>query len=95
MTRDEALFEHALYLVASARDCLDEPLVYGPFRMLEGVSRLVERFPEDEFLQAAKEQIDRGKYEVMGDRERFAAWLDDLLRSFAAEAKRRNLETSD
>lgn len=27
----------------------------------------------------------------MGDRERFAAWLDDLLRGFAAEAKRRNL----
>jgi hypothetical protein len=95
MTRDEALFEHALYLVASARDCLDEPLVYGPFRMVEGVSRLIERIREDEFLNAAKEQIDREKYEVMGDRERFAAWLDDLLRGFAAEAKRRNLEESD
>lgn len=54
MTSDEALFEHALYLVASARDCLDEPLVYGPFRMVEGVSRLIERIPEDEFLNAAK-----------------------------------------
>jgi hypothetical protein len=95
MTCDEALFEHALYLVASARDCLDEPLVYGPFRMIEGVSRLIERFPEDEFLRASKEQIDSEKYEVMGDRERFAAWLDDLLRRFAAEAKRRNLGEGD
>jgi hypothetical protein len=27
----------------------------------------------------------------MGDREEFVAWLDDLLRDFAAEAKRRAL----
>jgi Family of unknown function (DUF6092) len=88
----EPLFEHALYLVASARDCLDEPLIYGPFRMIEGVSRLIESFPEDDFLRAQKDVIDREKYEVMGDRDRFAAWLDEILRQFAAESKRRNLE---
>ena len=87
----EPLFDHALYLVASARDCLDEPLIYGPFRMIEGVSRLIESFPEDEFLRAQKEVIDREKYEVMADRDRFAAWLDEILRQFAAESKRRNL----
>jgi Family of unknown function (DUF6092) len=87
----EPLFEHAVYLVASARDCLDEPLIYGPFRMIEGVSRLIASFPEDEFLRAQKDVIDREKYEVMGDRERFAAWLDEILRQFAAESRRRNL----
>jgi hypothetical protein len=87
----EPLFEHALYLVASARDCLDEPLIYGPFRMIEGVSRLIESFPDDEFLRAQKDVIDREKYEVMADRDRFAAWLDEILRQFAAESKRRNL----
>lgn len=91
MSREAALFEHALYLVASARDCLDEPHVYGPFRMVEGVSRLIESFPDDPFLRDAKEQIDREKYEIMGDRDLFASWLDELLRRFAAEAKRRNL----
>src|SRR2546429_3651285 len=85
------LFVSILYLVASARDCLDEPLIYGPFRMIEGVSRLVEAFPDDEFLRGQKQAIDREKYEVMGDRERFAAWLDEILRQFAAESKRRNL----
>jgi len=40
--------------------------------------------------QLKDELIDREKYEVMGDRERFAAWLDELLKQFAAEAKRRN-----
>jgi hypothetical protein len=88
--KDERLFEHVLYLVASARDCLDEPLIYGPFRMIEGVSRLIDAFPEDSFLDEAKGLIDREKYEVMGDRDRFSAWLDELLRQFAAEAKRRN-----
>jgi hypothetical protein len=28
----------------------------------------------------------------MGDRERFATWLDEILRQFAAESKRRNLQ---
>src|SRR5215831_5110414 len=49
--RDSDRFRMALYLVASARDCLDEPLVYGPFRMIEGVSRLLgDRAPADGFL---------------------------------------------
>ena len=90
----DALFEHAVYLVASARDCLDEPLIYGPFRMIEGVSRLIDAFPEDEFLARQKEMIDREKYEVMGDRDRFASWLDEILRQFAAESKRRNMDAT-
>jgi heme-degrading monooxygenase HmoA len=93
--REDTVFELALYLVASARDCLDEPLVYGPFRMIEGVSRLIERLGgEDEFLRSSKETIDREKYKVMAAREAFAAWLDELLRGFSAEAKRRNLDTA-
>jgi hypothetical protein len=87
---DDRLFEHVLYLVASARDCLDEPLIYGPFRMIEGVSRLIEAFPDDAFLDEAKGRIDTEKFEVMADRDRFATWLDELLRQFAAESKRRN-----
>jgi Family of unknown function (DUF6092) len=90
---NDAIFDHALYLVASARDCLDEPLVYGPLRMIEGVSRLIEAFPDDEFLSREREVMEREKYQVMNDREAFAAWLDELLRQFAAESKRRNLGT--
>jgi hypothetical protein len=89
--RTQADFELALYLVAAARDCLDEPLIYGPFRMIEGVSKLLSAVGPDAFLAQAKETIDREKYNVMGGREQFADWLDDLLRDFAAEAKRRNL----
>lgn len=90
MSDAQSDFELALYLVASARDCLDEPLIYGPFRMIEGVSRLLARSEGDAFLAAAKETIDGEKYNVMGGRDEFSAWLDDLLREFSAEAKRRN-----
>jgi len=84
-------FRMALYLVASARDCLDEPLVYGPFRMIEGVSRLLsDRAPADAFLTEMNAQIDQQKYNVMADREAFGRWLDELLARFAAEAARRN-----
>src|SRR5262249_44415226 len=84
-------FRMALYLVASARDCLDEPLIYGPFRMIEGVSRLLsDRAPADAFLTDMKTQIDQQKYNVMADREAFGRWLDELLARFGAEAARRN-----
>ena len=85
------LFVNVLYLVASARDCIDEPLIYGPFRMIEGVSRMLEGARGDVFLSQMKAEIDAQKYSVMGDRVSFARWLDALLRDFAAEAKRRNV----
>lgn len=84
------LFVMATYLVASARDCLDEPLIYGPFRMIEGASRMLEIPHADAFLARMKAEIDREKYNVMADRASFARWLDDLLREFAAEGARRN-----
>src|SRR5262249_26823173 len=84
-------FRMALYLVASARDCLDEPLIYGPFRMIERVSRLLSaRAPADGFLAEMKAQIDQQKYNVMADRDAFGHWLDQLLARFGAEAARRN-----
>lgn len=94
---DDALFTIALYLVASARDCLDEPLIYGPFRMIEGVSRLIgggagrAGTGGEAFLDRIGATIEKEKYNVMADRGAFARWLDDLLRQFAVEARRRSL----
>jgi len=94
---ENPLFAVALYLVASARDCLDEPLIYGPFRIVEGVSRLVDAateipgLPRDDFLIDLKRSIDENKYAIMADRGAFTSWLGDLLARCAAESKRRNL----
>jgi hypothetical protein len=92
---ESPLFDPLVYLVASARDCLDGPILYAALRMVESASRLVEAMeeaglPEDGFLSVAKRQIDAEKESVMADREAFVAWLDRLLAAFAAEAKRRN-----
>jgi hypothetical protein len=91
------LFDPLVYLVASARDCLDGPILYAALRMVEAVSRLVEAAGEvpgladDPFLADAKRRIDEEKDTVMADRERFVTWLDGLLFDFASEARRRNI----
>lgn len=95
MSGESPLFDPLVYLVASARDCLDGPILYAALRMIESVSRLVEAMeeaglPADPFLVEAKRQIDDEKDNVMQDRDRFVAWLDRLLADFAAEARRRN-----
>jgi hypothetical protein len=64
--------------------------------MIEGVSRLLENVTRrDDPLIRAKRSIDQEKYKVMGHREEFVAWLDDLLRDFALEAKRRALSETE
>jgi hypothetical protein len=94
---DNPLFDPLVYLVASARDCLDGPILYAALRMVEAVSRAVEaaeKLPNavpDPFLAEARRRIDGEKDNVMADREQFVAWLDSLLIEFANEAKRRNL----
>jgi hypothetical protein len=95
VSEQSPLFDPLVYLVASARDCLDGPILYAALRMVETVSRLVEAMeeaslPTDGFLADAKRQIDEEKDNVMADREAFVAWLDRLLADFATEAKRRN-----
>jgi hypothetical protein len=92
MTDDNA-FRLATFLVTAARDVVDEPAIYGPFRMVDAVDRLMAGVFDDEFLAAMKPQLEIEKLKVMTDRDGFVAWLDELAAAFAAEAKRRNLAT--
>ena len=81
------------FLAASARGCVDEPPLYGPFRLVDAISRLIdfvfkERiFPENEFLTDMKEFIDENKFKVMFDEEEFVKFLNELVRRFAKELK--------
>jgi hypothetical protein len=93
---DYDVFDLATYLVASARDCLEEPLIYGPLRMLEGVNRIIlmgerdQRF-HDDFLLKMRTRVSTDILKVMSDREKFEKALDDLLLEFADELKRRTV----
>jgi hypothetical protein len=88
---DPAAFRLATFLVIAARDVVDEPAIYGPFRMIDAVDRLMAGSFDDDFLTEIKPELEREKQKVMSDREAFVAWLDVLAARFAAEAKRRNL----
>ncbi len=90
MTDDRA-FRLATFLVTAARDVVDEPAIYGPFRMVDAVDRLMAGVFDDEFLTAMKAELEVEKLKVMTDRDAFVAWLDALAAAFAAEARRRNL----
>jgi hypothetical protein len=99
MTRrkpDYDIFDLATYLVASARDCVDEPLIYGPLRMLEGVNKIIQMGEEDprfhdEFLSKMGGGVSDEILKVMSDRDEFRKALDRLLLEFQAELKRRTV----
>jgi len=93
---DYDLFDLATYLVASARDCVDEPLIYGPLRMLEGVNKIMEVGEgdprlRDGFLTRMQTRISADVLKVMSDREKFKRALDELLLEFADELRSRTV----
>jgi Family of unknown function (DUF6092) len=93
---EDELFALVLYLVSCARLSLEEPVIYGSFRLAEGASRLIEVGPtlgaDGELLREWREEIDREKIRIIDDAEGYRSWLDDFLGRVAAEVTRRNLE---
>ena len=92
---EEYLFELACFLATSARGCVDEPHLYGPLRLIDGLSRLVDLpkyapcISSDPFLEEVKDQIEKNKALVMYDQEKFINFLENLVIEFAKEIKRR------
>lgn len=93
---NDFVFGLAVSLLTSARGCMDEPKVYGPLRLIEALSALANIFDydvieKDEFLLNAKNEIDNKLVPaVMQSEEEFTKMLDDLLRRFTIELKKRN-----
>jgi len=90
----QGIFKVMTYLVMSARDCIDEPSIYGPLRLLVGVDKLIdickaEPSFDDEFLVKMKSRIWQEVFSVMSDRDAFAKALDQLSVEFTDELKRR------
>ena len=71
------------YMAASARGLLDEPAAYGPFRLIDAVSRLIEILGAegavDEDLNRIRVLIEDGKYLVMTDMHAFTKMLDQAV----------------
>ncbi len=89
---DEGLFDLIGYMLTSARGLLDEPVEYGPFRLIEGVSRLCALMSESssrhkELLGRLKLVIDRDKFTMMTDFEAFTKLLDNAVLEFTRSMK--------
>jgi hypothetical protein len=95
VTPEQYIFELALFLLTAARGCVTEPHMYGPLRLVDGVSRLTDLYTKtdllksDQFLIDAKKRIDEKKYLVMASTEEFVKFMDDMIGQFAEEMKRR------
>jgi len=73
------------YMITSARNLINETKLYGPFRMVDSVSRIIEiltkfGFELPEFKQIG-ERIEAGKYSVMEGEEKFTLFLEELVLS--------------
>jgi len=79
------------YMATSARGCVDEPKLYGPFRLVDCLERLISLLEEegltDDFLREEREKIARDKYLLMEDEEGFIKFLDELVLNFTRKLK--------
>jgi len=81
---EQGILDCIAYMLTSARGLIDEPRIYGPFRLADGVSRLCALLAENghkdkEFLENLQKKIDEKKYSVMTDQEAFVSLLDDVI----------------
>jgi hypothetical protein len=95
MVTEDDVFELLAFLVTSARLCVDEPKLYGTFRLVDAASRLIgfvlesDRLEDKQPLQQLKDEIDEKKFLLTTDQEGYAEFLDDLTRKVARELKER------
>lgn len=80
---EDKIFELVSYVVVSARNLLEEPARYGPFRLVDTASRLINVLNESAMssdrLSAIRDQIEAGKYSAMSTEEEFEKFLESLV----------------
>jgi hypothetical protein len=91
-TPHQGLFELIGYMLTSARGLVNEPPHYGPFRLLDGVSRLCALLEKEggelvPFFTQLRKLIDERKFSVMTDEEEFVALMDELVLLYTKRLK--------
>ena len=88
---EKEIFELICYMLISARNLDQETKMYGPFRLVDAASKLIEILEKneiyDEFLSQVRTIIEVNKYKVMTDKEEFLSFLDDLVLKMVAKLK--------
>jgi hypothetical protein len=88
------LFPLMTFLSTAARGGLEEGVFTATYRLVDTIRRLLELFPEylrDPFFKDLNGALvtNLSKAYLMSEEE-YTAFLDDLLRRFAGEVRRRN-----
>lgn len=97
---EEKLYELLAFLVSSAYLCINEPKLYGTFRLIDAASRLIEfsreggQLEDDRFLQRFKESLDERKLLLMTDEGAYFEFLEDATRQMAKEMRKRAMQGS-
>jgi hypothetical protein len=92
---EEGLYEVLAFLLSSAHILVDEPHLYGTFRLIDGASRLIGfalesgQLEDEEFLRRLKEDVDERKFLLMTDEDTYFQLLDESTRAMAREMKKR------
>jgi len=80
---EDKIFGLVSYVVVSARNLLEEPARYGPFRLVDTASRLIDILEEagmsSDRLKAVRDRIEAGKYSAMGTEEEFEQFLETTV----------------
>jgi len=80
---EQEFFELICYMITSARNLIQENRLYGPFRLVDAVSRLTDIIQKLDLksprLDEIQKQIEEGKYTVMESEEKFTAFLENLV----------------
>ena len=92
---EQYLFDLATFIAMSARLSVNEPHIYGCFRLIDTLARLTELpkyvvgLEKDNFLDRIGAEI-REKMWTVDDPEQFKQLLDDVSTQFVREVKRRS-----
>lgn len=92
---EEGLYEVLAFLVSSAHILVNEPHLYGTFRLIDGASRLIGfalesgQLEDEEFLRRLKEDVDERKFLLMTDEDTYFQLLEDSTRAMAREMKKK------
>lgn len=94
-SKPDPLFDYATFLANSARGSLQEGVFSASLRLVDALGRLPKILPEevdkDPFLKEITEFANRGKTSsFLESKDSYIKFLDEVLRRFAKEIKKRN-----
>jgi len=92
---EKEIFELICYMLISARNLDQETKMYGPFRLVDAASKLIEILEKngicDEFLSQVRTIIESNKNKLIEGKEEFLSFLDDLTLKMVLRLKESGL----